>query len=89
MPEKKVPQIDGAELRRLAEKRLGENTGTAHPPRTVAESLRLLHEFEVHQVELEMQNAELQKTRDDLQMALGKYTDLYDFSPVGYFTLDH
>jgi PAS domain S-box-containing protein len=55
----------------------------------VAESLRLLHEFEVHQVELEMQNAELQKTRDELETALEKYTDLYDFSPVGYFTLDH
>jgi len=37
--------------------------------------------------ELELQNAELQKVRDELEAALEKYTDLYDFAPVGYFTL--
>jgi PAS domain S-box-containing protein len=49
---------------------------------------RLLHELEVHQIELELQNAELQKTRDELEVALEKFTDLYDFAPVGYFSLD-
>jgi PAS domain S-box-containing protein len=49
---------------------------------------RLLHELQVHQVELEMQNAELRKARDDLEVALDKYTDLYDFAPVGYFSID-
>ena len=44
--------------------------------------------MQVHQVELEMQNAELRETRDEVETALEKYTDLYDFSPVGYFTLD-
>jgi PAS domain S-box-containing protein len=88
MPKKKVTQIDGAEMRRLAEKRLGENTGTAHPPRTVAESLRLLHELEVHQIELEMQNEELRQARENEAEALEKYADLYDFAPVGYFSLD-
>jgi len=44
--------------------------------------------LEVHQIELEMQNAELQKARDDLEAALEKYTDLYDFAPVGYFSID-
>ena len=48
----------------------------------------MLHELEVHRVELEMQNAELQKARDDLEAALEKYTDLYDFAPVGYFSID-
>lgn len=88
MPKKKVPQIDGAKLRRLAEKRLGENTGTAHPPLTAAESLRLLHELEVHQIELEMQNEELRRARENEAEALEKYADLYDFAPVGYFSLD-
>jgi PAS domain S-box-containing protein len=49
---------------------------------------RLLHELQVHQVELEMQNAELQEARDRMETLLGKYTDLYDFAPVGYFSLD-
>jgi len=37
---------------------------------------------------LEMQNAELQKTRDELEASLEKITDLYDFAPVGYFSVD-
>ena len=49
---------------------------------------RLLHELEVHRIELEMQNAELQKTRDELEVSLEKITDLYDFAPVGYFSID-
>ena len=51
---------------------------------TETDSSRLLHELQVHQVELEMQNAELQETRDRMEVLLEKYTDLYDFAPVGY-----
>jgi PAS domain S-box-containing protein len=57
------------------------------PPRTAADTERLYHELQVHQVELEMQNVELQKARNELEAALENYTDLYDFAPVGYFTL--
>ena len=52
-----------------------------------ADTQRLFHELQVHQVELEMQNAELRQARDELEVALENYTDLYDFAPVGYFTL--
>jgi PAS domain S-box-containing protein len=51
------------------------------------DTARVLHELEVYQVELEMQNAELKKARDELEVTLEKYTDLYDFAPVSYFTL--
>jgi PAS domain S-box-containing protein len=88
MTKKKVQHIDSTELRRRAEERLGEKTGTAHPPGTEEEPLRLHHELQVHQVELEMQNAELRQGRDELETALEKYIDLYDFAPVGYFILD-
>ena len=44
--------------------------------------------MQVHQVELEMQNAELQGARDQMEAMLEKYTDLYDFAPVGYFSID-
>jgi PAS domain-containing protein len=43
--------------------------------------------LQVHQIELEMQNAELRQARDELEVALENYTDLYDFAPSGYFTL--
>jgi len=41
----------------------------------------------VHQIELEMQNEELQQARSELESFFAQYTDLYDFAPVGYFTL--
>jgi PAS domain-containing protein len=44
--------------------------------------------LEVHQIELEMQNEELQEAREAMEALLEKYTDLYDFAPVGYLTLD-
>jgi PAS domain S-box-containing protein len=58
-------------------------------PRTGGTTQKLLHELEVHRIELEMQNDELRQARDVAESALEKYTDLYDFAPVGYFTLDH
>jgi len=79
---------DADELRRQAEERLREKTAELHLARTEEETQRLVHELEVHQIELEMQNAELSRARDDLERAMGKYSDLYDFAPVGYVTLD-
>jgi signal transduction histidine kinase len=75
-------------LRRHAEERLRTRKVELHPPRAEEETLLLIHELEVHQIELEMQNAELRQARDEVEAALDKYTDLYDFAPVGYFTLD-
>ncbi|MCM2264587.1 MAG: diguanylate cyclase [Desulfuromonadales bacterium] len=75
-------------LRRQAEERLQAKTDELHPPLTREAMQRLVHELEVHQIELEMQNEELRQTRDEVEKALDKYTDLYDFAPVGYATLD-
>lgn len=52
-----------------------------------AETMRLLHELEVHQVELEIQNEELNMARAAAQNVAQKYAELYDFAPSGYFTI--
>jgi len=58
---------------------------------SLEDSQRLIHELQVNKFELEMQNDELRRAWDEKQEAeglLGKYSDHYDFAPVGYFTLD-
>jgi PAS domain S-box-containing protein len=91
---KRRPNLSNAatELRCRAETRLRKRPENQRSkvgePRSAADPQRLLHELQVHQVELEMQNAELQEARDRMEALLEKYTDLYDFAPVGYFSLD-
>lgn len=83
------PLTDAEELRRHAEELIrGVEYPGAAQDRSNDEMLKLVHELQVHQVELEMQNAELRLARDEVETALGKYAELYDFAPVGYFTLD-
>ncbi len=50
-------------------------------------TLKLIYELEVHQLELELQNKELVLAKEQVEIAAEKYTELYDFSPAGYFTL--
>ena len=85
MMSKPTTADDPADLRRRAETRLRERKIVKQSDFSTQ---RLFHELEVHRIELEMQNAELQKTRDELEVSLEKITDLYDFAPVGYFSID-
>jgi len=71
-------------LRDAAEARLPADV---RAPMRADDPTRLVHELQVHQIELEMQNSELQRTRGELETALALYTELYDFAPVGYLTL--
>ncbi|OGU02626.1 MAG: hypothetical protein A2X82_13590 [Geobacteraceae bacterium GWC2_55_20] len=79
---------EAANLRLQAEDKLIEKKSEQSYAHTEAGTQKLIHELDVHRIELEMQNAELCQARDEVETSLEKYTDLYDFSPTGYFTLD-
>ncbi|NTV25732.1 MAG: response regulator [Chlorobiaceae bacterium] len=95
MEENKPNTGDFSELRYQAEKQLAEtHDETPNVSGSDGELRRLIHELSVHQIELEMQKEELQQTaenlaksRIELQNALDRYADHYDFAPVGYITI--
>ncbi len=75
------------DLRRRAERLLRGQVPAL--PATEADIRRLVHELQVHQIELELQNESLRLARDASEVALAQFTDLYDFAPVGYLSFDH
>jgi len=79
-----MPAMPG--LRAAAEKKLARTPGAPEDP-TGKTAEKILHELQVHQIELEMQNEELKRAQVALEESRDKYLDLYDFAPAGYFTL--
>ncbi len=92
MKTKSVLSLAATPLRQRAETQLRTRAVKDHfatgAARSSADTQRLLHELQVHQIELEMQNEELRKARDEMEAGLERYSELYDFAPVGYLTLD-
>jgi signal transduction histidine kinase len=81
-----VPPLLPEDWRARAEERLeGEDSGPASAGGNAA---RLLHELRVHQIELELQNEALREARLEAETGWVHFQELYDFAPVGYFTLD-
>ena len=60
----------------------------ASSPSTAHDALALLHELQVHQVEVDLQDDELHRSRAELETSLNRQVQLYDFAPVGCLTLD-
>lgn len=75
------------ELRRRAEGLLREMPDKTKRATSAADAQRAQQELQIHQIELELQNEELKLTKAEVDAGLEKYTNLYDFAPVGYFTL--
>ncbi|ACO45083.1 ATP-binding protein [Deinococcus deserti] len=57
-------------------------------PATIQDPALLLHELQVHQIELEHQNEELRRALQETEEAHRKYQELFDFAPIGYLTVD-
>jgi len=90
----------GASLRQKAEEQIKKKHSKKETPLNAhtslstlggseTDNLKLLHELQVHQMELEMQNEELRIAEEKAKTSAEKYTALYDFAPAGYFTLSY
>jgi PAS domain S-box-containing protein len=84
--DRKTPR-GSPDLRKEAEARLQSKTPKVQDLSRDEISV-LVHELQVHQIELEMQNDELRRGQISLEEANRKYSDFYDFAPVGFLTLD-
>ena len=78
------------DLRRRAEK--AARTASAGTPENhdqlSPDAIRkVLHDLRVHQIELEMQNEELQRAQEEIEISRARYVDLYDLAPVGYLSV--
>jgi S-adenosylhomocysteine hydrolase len=84
----KSKKINTDELRSRAEQCLQEQPVAGHCDKE-AESCKLMHELQVYTLELEMQNEEILSSQAQAYAALDRYTELFDFAPVGYLTLNN
>lgn len=85
------PDGSALELRQRAQAALlqrGPAVEKAAQPMSPEAMQQALHDLEVHQIELEMQNEELHRTQSQLTVSRELYADLYDRAPVGYCTLN-
>jgi len=82
---KKKNDLD--DLRKMAERYLAE-TGPLEGDFSESELKELLHELYIHQAELEIQNEELMRTREEVETERNRYLELFESAPMGYFILD-
>jgi PAS domain-containing protein len=78
--------VKKTDLRQQAEAKLSKRKKSPATDVNV-DPLRLIHELEVHQIELEMQNEALLQANAELESTLSQYAELYAFASVGYLTL--
>ena len=80
-------KTEASAFRKKAEALLKKKLAATEPKPSEADTLKLIYELEVHQIELEMQNEELMQARADAHEAADNYIELFDFAPIGYVIL--
>jgi PAS domain-containing protein len=88
MIDEEMDFTDAKMLRIKAEEQLKQKQTEAASPGKEPDMKKLLHELQVHQIELEMQNEELRQAYETTEAALKKYTMLFDLAPIGYFLIN-
>jgi signal transduction histidine kinase/ActR/RegA family two-component response regulator len=83
-----VGRMSSKTLRYKAEGLLKNKKFEKVTQQTESDILKLIHELQVHQIELELQNDELNQAKEQAELASEKYTELYDFAPTAYFILN-
>jgi PAS domain S-box-containing protein len=84
---KKDSKSESEILRRKAEELLNKKQQKPLSAFSEIGMLKLIHELEVHQLELELQNEELCRARTLAEEATSRYINLYEFAPSGYVTI--
>ena len=83
-------KIDRSKLRMRAETQMKTQPAGVEDVQgmSAGDMVLTIHELCVHQIELKMQNEELRRIHEELEAARDRYSNLYDFAPVGYLTID-
>lgn len=86
--ETRIPAVVYNALRKKAEELLEAHVSESEKQTEMKNVDHLILELDVYQTELEIQNDELRSVQHKLEEVLEKYSDLYDFAPAGYLTID-
>ena len=78
---------NATKLRQKAEERLENLKINSDSNLHEYDILKLLHELQVHQIELEMQKDEITQAKENAEILVEKYIELYNLAPLGFFTL--
>jgi PAS domain S-box-containing protein len=77
-----LPHLRQRALRRLSKSVIDQLSSSP------AETAKVIHELEVHRVELEIQNEALREAQRFAENALKRYTEMFELAPLGYVVLD-
>jgi diguanylate cyclase (GGDEF)-like protein/PAS domain S-box-containing protein len=83
----KSTKLSSKMLRQRAEDQLKTQTESGQTIPSDYAAKKMLHELQVHQIELEMQNEELKQARITEKLHY-RYTELFEFAPIAYFSFD-
>ena len=90
--ERALTRIASPRLQGISRASASEAMGVLHElassPDTAADALALLHELQVYQVERELQEEELRRSRAEIESRLGRQSHLYNLSPAACISID-